>query len=337
MSPLETTIWWIVVAAGLCGSALLSGLETGVYRLNRVKLEVRAARGPSQHAARLLKGEVAQLPRLLSANIIANVIFGDMAAMGMTSLLAAKGYSEGVIILINAAILTPIMFVCVESIPKEVFRVETDRLTYRFAGFLSFLRVALTICGLLPLVLFIMRISMKALRISPESALVSTGRERVLTLLKDSAGDREAAAPLSESQAKLLDRAVEFGRTRVTEEMLPWNRVFTIRASWSRSTVVSLLSRSPQPFLPVTDRDSTGRVRVTGILNARDLFARPEVPMARLAVEPQRIPARMTLADAAAVLQASPVPCGVVEDAGRPVGLISLSDLFEPLLRPDEP
>jgi len=337
MSPLETTLWWIAVGVGLSGSALLSGLETGVYRLNRVKLEVRAARGPNQRSARRLKREVEQLPRLLSANIVANVIFGDLAAGGMTNLMAARGYSEGAIILINAAILTPIMFVCVESIPKEVFRLETDRLTYRFAGFLSFLRVVLTCVGVLPLVSFIVRVSMKALRISPESALVGTGRERVLTLLKDSAGDRDTAAPLSEAQARLLDRAVEFGRTRVSEEMLAWSRVFTVRGSWSRATIVSLLSRSPQPFLPITDRDSTGKVRVTGILNAHDLFTRPDVAIARLSAEPIRVSPRMTLADAAAQLHASPVPCGIVEEGGKPVGLIALSDLFEPLLRKEEP
>ncbi len=336
MTALEQAVWWCVVVVALCGTGLLSGLETGIYRLSRVKLEVRAARGPNQASARLLKQETSQPQRLLSANIIANVIFGDLAAMGATHLLAGWGYSEGAIILINAAILTPVMFVFAESIPKELFRLEADRLTYRFAGFLAVLRSILTLIGVLPLVSVIMRLSMKSLKLSPDSALVSTGRERLLTLLKDTAGERESEAPLSEVQARLLDRAIEFGRTSVADEMLPWSHVHTIRASWSRATIVSLLARSPQPFLPVSERDSTGRARVIGVVRSQDLFARSDAPIHRLTQEPARLAPRMTLADAAARLRQAQIPAGIVEDGGKPIGLITLSDLVEPLLRAEE-
>src|SRR5688572_4364372 len=120
MSNLEQALWWAAVVVGLAGSALMSGLETGIYRLNRVKLELRAVRGPRAWNARLLKREVEHPERLLATNLIANLFFADTAATGASALLEGWGYSDASIILINAAILTPVFFVFVESIPKEV-------------------------------------------------------------------------------------------------------------------------------------------------------------------------------------------------------------------------
>ena len=37
--------WWIIILTGVGLSALYSGLETGVYRLNRVRLHVLEHRG----------------------------------------------------------------------------------------------------------------------------------------------------------------------------------------------------------------------------------------------------------------------------------------------------
>ena len=99
---------------------------------------------------------------------------------------------------------------------------------------------------------------------------------------------------------------------------------------------MTLLSRTPQSFLPVVERSSTSRGTVVGIIRVLDLFARPDAPVSRLMVEPARLPARMTLRDAVLRLRQAPLPVGVVEDSGRPVGLVTLSDLIEPLLRPDE-
>jgi putative hemolysin len=327
-------LWWVVFLGGLLGTALLSGLETGIYRLSRVKLEVRAAAGDS--AALLLKREVAEPQRLLSANLIANIFFGDLAATGATNILALWGYSDGAIVAINVMILTPVFFVFVESVPKELFRLETDTLTYRFARPLAGLRVLLTFTGVLALLRLITGTAMRVIGAKADEELVTTGRERLVTLLKDTAGEGDAPAPLSESQAKLLDRALEFGRTSVADEMLPWPRVQSIRPGWNRSTVMGMLARFPASFLPVVDREASGRQKVVGIIRARDLLTRVDTPMSRLTLGPARLPPRTSLRDAVVRLREAAVPVGIIEEGGRPLGLITLSDLIEPLLRLDE-
>ena len=335
MTPAAQILWWFILVIGMVGTAILSGVETGVYRLSRVKLEVRAEHGPRRQAARLIRREIAKPQRLLSANLIANIICQDLTAIGASNLLAGWGYSEGAIVAINAAILTPIFFVFLESVPKEMFRLDADSLTYRFAGLLGGLRWMLTVTGVLPLVTLLSSGAIRMIGGGADASLLHSGRERIVTLLKDSAGERDSEAPLSETQAKLVDRALEFGQTTVSDEMLPWPRVQTVRSSWGRSTIMTLLARSPSPFLPVADRDATGRFKVIGIVRSQDLFTRPDAPISRLTVEPVRLPPRMTLRDAVLRLRQSPCAAGIVEESGRPIGLITMSDLIEPLLRRD--
>jgi CBS domain containing-hemolysin-like protein len=336
MTPTEQVMWWVVLLLGMVGAAIYSGLETGFYRLNRVKLEVRAERGPNRRAARRLKSECATPQRTLASTLVATIVAGDLAASGASNLLSGAGYSDGAVVLINVAVLTPVFFVFLESIPKELFRLEADSLMYRFAFLLTGARTVFTATGILPLVRRIAALILHRLGPEQGSELAYSGRERLATMIKDTAGEREEAAPLTESQARLVDRALEFGRTSVADEMLPWLRVRTAQASWNRSTLVTLLAREPRSFLPVVERDAAGKVRVIGVLRNSDLFTRPDAPVSRLILEPARVPPRMSLREAIVKLGQAQATVGIVEEGGKPIGLISMADLIEPLLRGQE-
>ena len=43
MSTLEIVGWWLIVFVGIFGSAVCSGLEVGLYSVNRVLVQVRAS------------------------------------------------------------------------------------------------------------------------------------------------------------------------------------------------------------------------------------------------------------------------------------------------------
>ncbi|MHC5006843.1 MAG: CNNM domain-containing protein, partial [Planctomycetota bacterium] len=62
--------WGLMAVSGICLSALFSGLETGVYTINRVRVVVRANRGES--AARRLQHEIRKPNRLLSTLLLGN-------------------------------------------------------------------------------------------------------------------------------------------------------------------------------------------------------------------------------------------------------------------------
>lgn len=328
MSAAEQVLWWCAFLAGLIGTAVFSGLETGLYFLNRVKLEVRAAHGPRRRAARMLKREIERPQRLLASNLIANAVCGDLAATAASELLAARGYPEGAIVAINAALLTPVFFVLLETIPKELFRLESDRLTYSLAWVLSATRTLLTAVGALAVVRAAVRFAGRILGGEADAGLAATARDRIITMLKDTT----AAGVLSESQAGLLDRAVAFQQTLVGEEMTPWARIRTIPGDWSREQAARLLAREPHSYWPILERKpGASSPRVLGVLRHQDLFLRPGAPPAALALQPARLPARMRLPEAVQRLRDAQAPVGIIEDGGRPIGMVTMADLVEPL------
>ena len=149
MSTLEQVGWWLLMLLGLAGTALYSGMETGLYFFDRVKLEVRAAGGPMRRAAGRLKRELEHPERVLATNLVGTIVFSDLAAQGASALLHGWGYSESASIAVNVLVLTPLVFVLGETVPKEMFRLEADRLTYTFSGALAGTRRLLSALGVL--------------------------------------------------------------------------------------------------------------------------------------------------------------------------------------------
>lgn len=324
MTPVELIGWGVVAGAGVLGSALCSGLETGAYTLNRVKLHVRAEREPADCNARLLNRELNHPERFLAVNLIANSAFAYLGASGITKILDGLGYSDAATIAINVLVLTPIFFVFVECLPKELFRAEADRLTYLFASSITVTRLVLTGFGVLPLVRLIADRAAGLIGGEGEQGLAQTARDRLTAMLKETQGH----GVLSESQAALVDRALEFHRLRVADEMVSWSRVATVPSDCERGRLLAALARTPHTWFPVVE-PRTGRV--VGVVRHADALGRPDATTRQLLVEPARLGPGTSLRDAILRIRDADAAIGIVEEVGRPVGLVTTKDLVEPL------
>lgn len=323
MTGAEQAIWWTLALAGLAGSALCSGLEIGAYTVNRVRLAVRASRSPADTPARVLRAELERPERLLATLLIANNGFNYLGAAGVTAILAGAGLSEGATILVNAVVLTPVIFVFGESLPKEVFRLEADRLTYRLAFVLRGFRWVLTAALILPLVRLFAHATARLLGGEPEVALTGNSRDRVAALLKEGA----THGMLSESQADLVDRALSFYRTTVRDEMIPWAQVRIVHADRDRAAALRAIGADPASRFPVADR----RGRVVGVLRQVDLYLRPGPSVSELMEPPLRVAPGLSVREALRRMQDAGVDLAVVESADRPIGIVTAKDMVEPL------
>src|SRR5262245_43665051 len=122
----DTLLWWGCILVGVAGSALCSGAETGLYTLNRVRLNIRVAAGGKERAPALLKSELDQPDRTIATLLIANTLFGSLVATGIGELLTRAGWSESAAIVLNVLILTPVLVIFCEILPKEIFRADAD-------------------------------------------------------------------------------------------------------------------------------------------------------------------------------------------------------------------
>ena len=219
MSVILTSIITPIVIAvlGIVASVIFSGLETGLYVVDRVRLAVRAGRG-DRNAVRL-EAEVEEPERLLSALLIANNAVNYAGSLGIAAILSMFVVSEWTIVGLNTLLVVPLLFVFGETIPKDLFRTNADHWMLRFTPQLVWMRRAMTVIGLVPLLGVVARIVQLLIR-TPKG-IDTTARARVSRLFRESA---ESGA-LTEEQLDLADRVLSMRRLTVSGEMTPWRQV----------------------------------------------------------------------------------------------------------------
>lgn len=321
---LELLAFVALTIFGLAGSALFSGLETGVYCLSRVRLNLRAAADPPDRAARMLKTNIDHPSRTLATLLIGNNIFNYIGVWGLAAAIQLFVTSEVAVIMLIALLFTPILLVVAESLPKELFRVGADRLAYRFVRVLSAARLLFTFTGVIPVVLVFDRIAARLTGAKPIDAFGSDARARIAALLKEGA----THGALTDSQTGLIDRALTLREATVGEEMTPWRSVKCASASWNRKTLMDRVRAAPHARLPMIDKSG----KVLGVLWNLDVYLKPEVRWTSLALEPARLARSTPIQAALLALKESPAGVGIVEEQGRPIGLITRKDLVEPLI-----
>ncbi len=314
-------LWWMLGAIGLLGSALCSGLEVGMYSVNRVRLAVRSRVGQSASRIARLGRELDHRARVLTSLLIFNNLFNYLGTLAITALLTMRGFGDMTIIVLQAAILTPMILVFGEAIPKEISRIHADEMMPRFARVLVFMRVVLTWLLVLPMLLWIARRVARLIGVDPQAA-VGSGRERMAELLKYGTGQ------LSDQQMTLIDRALVFEHATVGSEMASLDSATVVPIGWDRLRAAALASGKAMRWLPVVDADQ----KVVGMISVLDLHRSGEATIAELMTDSVRVDAGAPVRAGLEALRAAGSSVAVVVQGGQDVGIVTIKDLVGPLL-----
>lgn len=320
MTPLEQIGWGALAAAGLAGSAVCSGFETGSYTVDRLRLDAAAAAG--DRAAKRLTHELSRPSHLLATILVSNNIANYAGSLGLAAVLAGAGLTDLGVIVVNALVLTPALLIFGEILPKEMFRGGTDRLTIALAPVAAAARLALTLTLVVPALELFGRL-VSRLTGAGMSEEYRSGRERVGALLHE--GVR--AGVLSESQSGLIDRAMELSETTVGEVMRPWREVRTLRSDWNLGRARQYAGRHARNRYVVVN----AKGRPTGAITGAALWTiegehvgEPPEGVSRVGHDTPATSALQTLLD-------SGTRVAVVERHGAPVGVVTVRSLVEPL------
>lgn len=330
ISPTEALAWFALLLAGGAGAALCAGAEMGVYSVNRVRLRVRSKRGEGllRTSASILHDELEHTPRVLATLLIGYNLFSYLNSVGTTALLSARGYSEATIIALNVLVIGPVLFVLMDSLPKDLFRAEPDRLLYAMARPLRWMRWGMTATLILPMTQAAAR-GLSALVGGAGEEAIGSARERIASLLKEGAQH----AMMSESQLLMLDRAFALRRATVGDEMVPWDQAVKIQTDWDRARVLELAASRGFSRYPVVDAQGNPR----GVLNILDLLLQPQRPLADLIKPAMELDEDLPVRDALVGLATNGSGMALVVSAGsrrgraKPFGIVTAKDLVEPL------
>ncbi len=303
-------------------SALSSGLETGVYALNRVRLRVDSDRG-APHARWLLKA-LEREEDLVITTLTGTNVADYLASAAVSALLLRMQVGAGMTEIYATLILTPLVLVFGGIIPKDLFQRQADALVPRFAPVLRATRVLLAAIGVLAALRGTAGLLLRALRVDRAAERNLLPRTRMRRLLIEGA----AGGELSAFQRDTIDRVMQLRQVRVRGIMVPRDRAVMIPEDIPREDLLRIARMSHFSRVPVWRGKAS---KVIGILNVLDVLmddqARPIDEHLRSAVP---IRADETVPAALLQLQRARQTMGIVVDPrGDCIGLFTMKDLVE--------
>jgi putative hemolysin len=311
-----------VTAASLVVAMFFSAAEMAFIAANRLKLRHLAESGHRVAAAYL---EAFRKPeRILSTAKMGGPIAHVIAASAATfALLPVLGGGAPLIV---TAVLTPLMLIVVEIVPKAITREWATPLILWLYRPLTWAAVVL-----MPFVVFANLIVGTLLRLvgarEPDSRQF-VSREELKALLALEPGE----ADVTTQEAELIGKIFDLGDTTVREVMVPLVEVAMLPEDASPEDAIGMIQQRGFSRIPVyRDRESN----VVGVVNAMDLLSRgAEVArVADLARQPYFVPETKRIDDLLREMQRHRIHLAVVVDEyGGSTGIVTLEDILEEIV-----
>jgi putative hemolysin len=309
---------WFVLVLCLIASFLFSGTEAGILSLNRLRLR-RLAR-QRDRAAVHLQQVLEQPARLLVTVLIVTSLLNILALVLLANALVGWFGWTGYCLTLLVAL--PLFLLVVELLPKAVFR----RVPYKkLASLAVLLDGASTI--LMPAIHVGSFFAKKVLRLKrPHEIFVAREDLKYVT------SEIERMGMLSSIERQMIHNVVDFRSVKVSDVMVSISSAVTVRPETTIEELLEIFRRSRFDRYPVVNEMG----KIVGVVTVFDLILnRPAVSTVREYM--RRILTVRAEEQAAPVLRrlrASPISlAAVVDDKGKTVGIVSVEDLFNPLVR----
>ncbi len=318
-------LWSVLAVALLLAAGYFSGAEMGLYSLNRLRLRLRAERDNDAAARALLelsdRRERSVLALLLTQNLLNYLL--TVVTVGLIA--RAAGVSSDAAEVYAAIILSPVVFVFGDVVPKNWFHAHANRLMYPTVRVVQACVLVLRYTG----VVWVLESLTRWLAELSGPSEVETwrgARGEVIGLLRESAA--ASTGPITEEQARMIERVMNLANVRVGSIMIPRRHVVALPAAADRKLLEQVVQGHDFSRLPLLAAD---RRSAAGVVNVYDVLG-DEVgrPIQDYAVTPVEIQASDSAPQALLKLRQAHQSMGIVVDPRRGfVGVVTLKDLVE--------
>ncbi|MBI4638434.1 MAG: HlyC/CorC family transporter [Candidatus Rokubacteria bacterium] len=312
---------WLVVLC-LVATMFFSAAEMAFIAANRLRLRHLAEEG-SAVAVQYLES-FRRPERVLSTAMIGVTAAHIVAASAATwGLLPRLGHLAPVV---TTLILTPVMLVAGEIIPKAIAREWATSLILRLYRPLTWSAVLLA-----PFVAFANAVVSSALRLFGErepDVRHFVSREELKALLQLEPGE----ADVTTQEAEMIDKIFDLGDTLVREVMVPLVEVVMLPETASPADAIALIQRRGFSRIPIYRERETN---IVGVVAAMDLLSRGDAVHALDALirAPYYVPETKRIDDLLREMQRTRVHMAVVVDEyGGSTGVVTLEDVLEEIV-----
>lgn len=312
----------VLLGVAFVSAMFLAAAETSLLRVSSVRVAAQAAEG--NRRARRLGKLIEDLPQVLSAILLA-ALLAQIGAATVAGLLAERWFG-GLGITVASIILTVLLFVYGEAIPKTYAVRHTDRVALGLSLPVRWLELVLR-----PIVSALVWIA--DLQAPGRGVTTSpTVTEDELRLLATRAAKE---GEITDHDLELIERAFRLGDRRVDDVMVPRTEIIAVSEDATVAAALTVAIDAGHRRLPVFK----GSVEnITGMVRLRDLVevpgdVRPRLTAAHVADEPLFVPETKRVLDTLEEMQRQRTHLAVVVDEyGGTAGMVTLEDIAEELL-----
>ncbi|HEV2394016.1 MAG TPA: CNNM domain-containing protein [Verrucomicrobiae bacterium] len=317
------TLIWVCFGLSLVLSFVLSGMESGVFALSRLRIrqQMRAGRRSARALHEYLENPEDFLWTILVGNTLANFLILGWLVVILNRTLGRHLFWFTLIYVVAVFL----FYAWFDFLPKMLFRLYPTRLCLFLARPFRLIHLMLR-----PLVILMEWFSDLLLRWRGGKAFTGHlfgNREELLLVMQ------ESAQGFTSEERMMINRVLDLQALTVRQVMVPLKDAVTVAAQTPVGNVLALCRERKLSRFPVLDaRD--GQMRIIGLININPLLFQAEIEPARLAGELVKpalyLEEDLRLEVALRRMQRSGQRLGIVLNRERrEIGILTLQDVLK--------
>jgi putative hemolysin len=312
-------IFLILICASV--SFLLSGMETGVFSLNRLRIRQQMRAG--QVSAKMLFSYYRNPERFFWTILVGNTLANAAIITLLISLLIQSLAKDWFWAVFLFAVL--VLFIVCDLLPKTLFRIYPNRLCLALASPFRTLQLMLS-----PFVVIFQALlgdAFKGASGQPLANRLFRNRDEFREMMQvDTKG-------LTDDERVMINRVLDLNERTLNQISKPLHQMITVSAETSMTEVIKLCKAHQVTRIPVW-RFQTGQRRVIGVVTLKTSLYEPDFDPAKLASDylqpPLYLPEDLHLETALKRMQRSGQWLAIVtRQDRREMGIVSLQDILK--------
>ena len=323
MDPSDV-IQFIILIILVLLSAFFSGSETALTTTN--KLRMRTLADDNVKAANKVLKLIEEPGKMLSAILIGNNLI-NMSASALTTTIVIRMFGNKWIG-IGTGLVTLIILIFSEIIPKTMSTVHADQMALKVAGPIYLITKLLT-----PVIFLVNKLSlwvMKLLRIDPNAKTTSMTETELRTILDFS----HEEGVIESEEREMLNNVVDFGDSVAKDVMVPRIDMDFVSVDSTYDQLIEEFDKNKHTRMPVY---SESRDNIIGIVNLKDVVFFEEDKESFSLIDILRKPyftyEFKKTSELLIEMRRKSIPLAVVLDEyGATAGLLTIEDLLEEIV-----
>jgi len=320
------TFEWIVILSMLILSGFFAGLEIASLTANKLRIELMSKRNifPYQILSFFSRNTSSFISTMLVGNCIAMVVFSIFMAQIIEPFVIKYTQSDIAALLIESFISTVVILIGAEFLPKNLFRINPDRVMVLFAIPLFIVYWALS-----PIVFLTNGLARILLKVGfgtkfPDKQ-IAFGRIDLDHFIRESTSPATQKNEI-ENEVKIFKRALGFSKVKARDCMIPRTEIVAINVDDSVENLKKLFIETRLSKILIY-RDSVDNI--IGYTHSYELFKNPENILSILLpviIVPESKPANEVLT---MFIQQHKSVALVVDEFGGTSGMLTTEDIIE--------